>query len=270
MGDTRLLPARLLSAVPRRIVDLIDRHAAATKTGKKHHPAVYASCAEVRDVAVTDVGFALFGEREPSRATAAAAMAVACAAWRRSQGVFRFDASLAHELERAGLGQLLPADVLTRLPAHCVWVEDEGAEGGFFAFVDDTVDGLELCLLGNDGGGVTVAASLPLGCDLRGAIQAAEARTGIAFGESGASLVAAMVARAVYLCSEESDVDGQPSRLNATRTRNSKPPFGPTVYHVGQRIGAALRFARRGRADGDAADSGRSPVAHIRRAHWHT
>jgi len=61
----------------------------------------------------------------------------ALAAWRPTQGIYRFDPTLLDELLHTPFDGTLPAEHLQRLPAWCVYVElDSSEHAGFFAFID--------------------------------------------------------------------------------------------------------------------------------------
>lgn len=83
----------------------------------------------------------------------------------------------------------------------------------------------------------------------------------------------------LYLCADEADIEpaGYGSRCGAVRNqeRSAKRTFAASSlesWDVGYRIGSSLRSAERElqtAADGSRGE-GRSPRAHMRRAHWHT
>jgi hypothetical protein len=66
----------------------------------------------------------------------------ALGAWRMTQGIYCFDATLAGELGKTPLNREIPAEIFCRLPEWCVYIETPGrvVEGkpahGFFAYVD--------------------------------------------------------------------------------------------------------------------------------------
>lgn len=64
----------------------------------------------------------------------------ALAAWRPTQGIYRFDTTLLNELLNTPFQGSLPVEHLQRLPEWCVYVELDGREhAGFFAFIDHDV-----------------------------------------------------------------------------------------------------------------------------------
>lgn len=67
----------------------------------------------------------------------------ALAAWRATQGIYRFDSDLYHALLDTPLTGDLPCEVLFNLPEWCVYVEtpDMGGQRGFFAYLNYTESG---------------------------------------------------------------------------------------------------------------------------------
>lgn len=71
------------------------------------------------------------------------------AAWRMTQGIYRFDPQVGEALERTPLDRDLPAEVLCKLPEWCVYIEtperriQETPAPGFFCFLDEMSDGGE-------------------------------------------------------------------------------------------------------------------------------
>lgn len=236
--------------------------------------------------------------RVPLVAQDAAAL-VGLAAWRVTQGVYRFDAELLDALWRTPVRGDLPVELLHRLPEWCVYVETAGrsAEGlgalaGAWAWIEwDPNDGreeLRLLLDPEDGGPL-----LPVPIHLHGGgleqslwAATAEATRQARFlgAEVGDALVGAarelaqavepLVALVLYLCSEAPDVSGAwpPARPEPKRTKRGArifPAQAPRVWPVGERIGAALRQAREAAPEGQGGTHA-SPRPHVRAAHWHT
>ena len=97
-----------------------------------------------------------------------------------------------------------------------------------------------------------------------------------------ADALAPVLSLALYLCVDSKDIreargTAKLPQYPQTKTTKKRPqPFlqgahGATTYDVGHRIGAALRRAYAAR-DAAAPQGGthRSPIPHIRKAHWHT
>lgn len=221
----------------------------------------------------------------------------ALAAWRMTQGIYRFDPVLYDALVKTPISGDLPAELLYRLPEWCVYIETPGL-GCMGVFVHLEHDGntgrAELRLLVDDDRGLT-PYPLHLGeWPLSEAVERAVAesrRQAVASGntiaavglssagviESVADAVAPIVSMVLYLCSEQPDIDGQPMNPQPKRTRHGWrlfPADNPRTWDVGVRLGAALRNAALQQDTGKPAaitGPGRTrPRAHVRVAHWHT
>lgn len=218
----------------------------------------------------------------------------ALAAWRVTQGIYRFDGALYEALVDTPVTGDLPCDVLYRLPEWCVYVETPGGRWlgevlhGFFAHLEwDANDGhAELRLL-LDAAGALIPIPIHLGSwGLREALcRMAERATINALGEgmaapssvSGRLLphLEPLLSLLLYLCSTNAEIgDGsrQPGRPCPTKTKKGWrlfPAEQPASWNVGVRLGTALRAAYR-EAGEVAGGSHARPRPHIRRAHWHT
>lgn len=224
----------------------------------------------------------------------------ALAAWRYTQGIYRFDPTLYADLIETPVDGDIPADVLLSLPEWCVYVETpEGVEYagirvfGAFAFLEfdvanggrrelrilldvDTVSGSELipCIVHLGGSvmdGVEAARQeimrrAPLTTTLTDAIYA--------WVEPAKRILSLLL----YLCSVN-DISSKkrtapPINPVPTKTKNGTklfPADGPTEWDVGVRMGAALRAAyHREQVGQESEPTGRRVRPHVRRAHWHT
>lgn len=227
------------------------------------------------------------------------ALAPGLAAWRLTQGVYRFDEALYAALVATPVRGRLPAKLLLRLPAWAVYIESPGlvfgeavtqsAEmRGFFAWVEQARDGLEILGVAVDCPGFKLAV---IHMALSGTIEEGVAwtvqewRTGAARGlvddpppgweEAAALALGPMLSLLLYLCAGEADyvAPPRPTPVRIKGRMRIPPPDRPTIIPVGERIGAALRAARPAdpREPGDGPIQGRaSPVPHVRAAHWHT
>lgn len=216
----------------------------------------------------------------------------ALAAWRITQGIYRFDPDIASALMETPLSKI-PRDVLYNLPEWCVYVEVEkdtpwGHVVGFFAYLEwDTKDFRHELRLLLDTSERLIPAILHISesAYLEDALRSAyaEARRNapadIEFNldpEEDASNLAPFVSLLLYLCSEEPDVEAgnrkwPPVRPRLTKTKTGMRMFQaekPSVWETTFRLGRAMRQAQASCGSGD---SDRSSVrAHIRRAHWHS
>ena len=225
----------------------------------------------------------------------------ALAAWRVTQGIYRFDTALYPQLIKTPINKL-PVDVLYHLPEWCVYIETPDLKwldipmAGFFAHLEhDTNTGRpELRLLLDvdlEHGPALIGQPLHLTADtIEGAVAAM-------VDESKRQMInltpctkmpdmskhltpplQQLLSLLLYLCSDSADFGGHPPPTNPRPKKIKKgwrlfPPNKPCLWDVGIRIGAALREAHikeeTGRP-GQILESGRQrPRPHVRRAHWH-
>lgn len=216
------------------------------------------------------------------------------AAWRQTQGIYRFDPDVFDAVWETPITGEIPVEALIRLPEWAVYVETPGREmrrgerlHGFYAWVDWHANkrAPELRYLPDLEGGLSTGyLTLPAGATLERAIEATRdeviafarrERIGLSPGDDlflDLAIVPHLVSLLVYLGSETAEVhdakgsDRQPmGRCAPKRAANA-----PTVWETGYRLGAALRRARE-RATSAAGDgSHASPRPHVRRAHYHS
>lgn len=223
----------------------------------------------------------------------------ALAAWRPTQGIYRFDPTLFSALTDTPLSGDLPAEVLHRLPEWAPYIETPGLawQGsplqGFFAHVEyDPNNGREelRLLLDSDAELAPIPIHLgpwPLAEAVARALDVSRVHAAALSipvpGESQrlvVNTVEPLVSLLLYLCAEEADFGAgtaRPANPVPTRTKHGLqlfPPDSPRTWDVGVRLGAALRRgfhdAETGQADIDPLTGRTRPRAHIRRAHWHT
>jgi hypothetical protein len=226
------------------------------------------------------------------------------AAWRVTQGIFRYDPTLATALVGTALTGDLPVSALTHLPHWCVYVETPGrmmplvsggrtALHGFYAWInwDAAEDHLELMLgMDTDRPFPHLPVSVvPLVGTLEESIRAVQAQwhdsydaglvvsaPSAAFTE-GTHRLSPLIALLLYLCAADAEIgEGttRPKEPHPTKTKQGWrlfPASAPTTWEVGVRIGAAIRRAQEREASaGHMAGERSRPRAHIRRAHWAT
>lgn len=222
----------------------------------------------------------------------------ALAAWRVTQGVYRFHPEVYAAVVGTPLTGVLPCELLRRLPEWCVYVETPGwaQEGvrahGFFAHLEwDANTGHEELrfMIDGDEGLRLIPLVLHLGpWGLAEAVERTQqealrrmpdAPPGHWMGRVAramADLARPMLTLVLYLCSEAPEVepaDGAPRRPGRPRPVRTKrgprlfPPDRPMVWHTAFRLGRALQEARE---SGAGVEGRRGPRPHIRRAHWHT
>jgi len=223
----------------------------------------------------------------------------ALAAWRPTQGIYRFDSTLFSALIDTSINGDLPSDVLHRLPEWCVYVETPGLEWvnsplyGFFAHLEwDVKTGREELRLLLDSENALTPIPVHIGqWPLSEAISRALdiSRLNAAslfipnFEDSKSCIsdtVGPLVSLLLYLCADDAEIgDGakRPSKPSPKRTKQGLRlfPAEKTVqWDVGVRIGAALRHSYQNiethQNNGIDGTERIRPRAHIRRAHWHT
>lgn len=224
----------------------------------------------------------------------------ALGAWRLTQGIYRFDATLRAQLIDTPLGSEtpLPCEVLYRLPEWCMYIEmPDVADSvhGLWAHLEyDANNGRhELRLLIDSDtalyplilhiGPWTISEAMDRALE-EARIQAermpegyinAKYMTNQAHKSNEAVLLPAL-SLLLYICSESAeysrrgkeDAPSMPQPKKTKRGWRLFPAEGPVEWDVGVRLGAALRQSH---LLSDTQDSGThaSPRAHMRRAHWH-
>lgn len=219
----------------------------------------------------------------------------ALAAWRVTQGIYRFDPAVYDAVCDTPLAGDIPCDVLYRLPEWCVYIETPGLKfagrslHGVFAHLEwDAGDGRSELRLLLDAEGRLEPMPLHLGpWPLAESVErmlAESRRVSLTLGEhtaapspevaqAMAATCAPIVSLLLYLCSQASEIgDGlrrpsHPQPVRVKRRMRLFPPPTPTTWDVGLRMGAALRRAYHAEQTGAGTHAG--PRPHIRRAHWH-
>lgn len=209
----------------------------------------------------------------------------ALAAWRATQGIYRFDRTLISELLRTPLTGELPVDHLLRLPEWCVYVELEMSHWtlnavrpqGFFAHLSRSArdETPELVILLDRG-----AQLLPIVLELNGTLDESLNRFLSLAAKSHElgdwnDVVAPLISVLLYLCADGAETrptrdPGRrptPPKVIVARAKNGAPVLRPAkkpeVWETGFKLGAALRNAGVGVENN-------GPRGHIRRAHWHS
>jgi hypothetical protein len=256
----------------------------------------YIPIAGAQAAVANDAGIdvARLGVMYPDRIADAARLA-GFAAWRMTQGIYRFDPAIYDAVCATPVDGDIPDQVFDRLPEWCIYIETPGlqmcndAVFGVFAHLEWDVNALrrELRLLVDVDGGLLPLPihlgrwSLSEAIDraLTQASVASLARGGQALPASGANVlrpvVEPIVSLLLYVCSQAGEISGRgtPGNPIPVRTRRDGwrlfPADGPRTWDVGVRLGAALRTAYAAEQTG-LGGSQRGPRPHVRRAHWHT
>ena len=232
--------------------------------------------------------------RVPMQQIGDVARLAALAAWRPTQGIYRFDDDLRASLLDTPLTGDLPCETLRRLPEWCVYVETPGRQWagqplhGFFAHIEvDANTGREELRLLLDWEDDLIPLPIHLGpWPLSEAVARAVDLSRVHAASAGAQIPVAvqkemgetagpLVSLLLYLCADEAEIGDGTSRPALPKEKRIKgharlfSPVAPAIWEVGARLGAALRRAQtRSQSDGDGTHA--RPRAHIRRAHWHT
>lgn len=224
----------------------------------------------------------------------------ALAAWRLTQGIYRFDEELYAELIDTPITGDLPCDVFFSLPEWCVYVETPQmrSQKGFFAFLEhnnapDAYKDFFLYIIRDVNGSLSQfpiplskAPLLQIITDMRNYDDSEGQFTPGKDDHELHEQVRPMLSLLLYLCSVNAEIGTgtkRPIRPQPVKTKEGPrmfPPDRPTTWDVGCRLGAVLRHAKQKPevpqeevatpADQSDVDPRVSPRAHIRRAHWHT
>lgn len=195
------------------------------------------------------------------------------AAWRATQGIYRFDPDLYAALVTTPVGRL-PVEILTLLPEWGIYIETPGMEeyDGFFASCDYNPrlrrPVLVLILLMPDN---LVPVSIPI---IDGMLFDAIDVAAPGFGKKFAEWYQPLVSLVLYICSITADFSHYtPGHPAPTRTRRGPrifPPDKPVIIPTGDDTGAILRISLASAGqESQCLPSGRHISPHIRRAHWH-
>lgn len=208
---------------------------------------------------------------DPVALAADVARLAGLAAWRVTQGIYRFDPDVYRAVTTTPPGRL-PAEVLTLLPEWGVYVEMQNMPetAGFFAHCEydprtgtpelrlllDTPTGLQPVAIPLTGGSLTDAAdSIAPG-----------------YGTVVSTRCADCIGLLLYMCSITADFGHytaqRPEPVRTKRGLRLFPPDAPVIVAAGERPGKILRASQGG--DSLSHDvTGRSVAPHLRRAHWH-
>lgn len=232
----------------------------------------------------------------------------ALAAWRVTQGIYRFDPALYERVAETPVSRDIPCDVLYHLPEWCVYIETPGLTfisqpmHGFFAHLEyDINSGRHELRLVIDGDQHLLPFVLhlghwPLADALDKALDEGQRQSLMAGYSRAAGVIQKsrqdqqgllklldelehMISLLLFLCSQPEEV-GQPGNRPVNpqpkRTKQGWRLFQAekaTTWDVGVRIGAALRRAYQqaetGQQNIDPGTGKARPRPHVRRAHWH-
>lgn len=218
------------------------------------------------------------------------------AAWRTTQGIYRFDPDLYDELIASSFDKELPLDALSRLPEWCVYIETPGRkllldgnpveQLGLWAWLDclnDTPEPSHLAVASHLVPNSIVVGHLPLAVKVQKGLAEiykdnyGDASSSVPGGaDSAFNVLAPCLSLLFHLCSEAPEVgDGQrvPHRPQPRYTKGrevTSPAAAPVKWDVGVRIGEVLRRwkERQSTDSADAAAGPRTLRPHVRIGHW--
>ena len=299
LDDSQLRPVAHLHHAGRQHRDAwrrFDRALAEERRRGRSWPAyVHAPLAVAENVAA-DSGFTGLG------AAAQPHIIAGLAAWRPTQGVYRFHPTLLEELWRTPVTGDLPGELFRNLPEWCVYIEAPGRDAGpgmpmhgFFAHLAPGEGGAETLELLFD-----LRAPMPMlaptRVHLHGTVQdsvyvTARSRMDPDLADAVSDLVdelvrgyieplSSVLSVLLYLCSEAPELRDAEGRRDAPAPPKPKRPrrrgqverfaaaSAPTVWETAFELGDRLEAAQ-GAAESDGGESGRTVRPHVRRAHWH-
>lgn len=205
-----------------------------------------------------------------------AARLAGLAAWRVTQGIYRFDPELYNALVTTCITRL-PMEILTLMPAWGIYVEtSHNSDKGFFAYCewDHHAHLAELRLLIDSGDDLTPFAIPLKNGTLKDAVNLIVPERAL-FGSQRSLIneIEPLVSLVLYICSVAADFGHyavkRPGPVKTKRGLRFFPASKPTVIHTGENIGAALRASRGSAVREISSPSGRATRPHVRRAHWH-
>lgn len=224
----------------------------------------------------------------------------ALAAWRMTQGIYRYDVDLFSALWSTPLDGDLPIEVLYRLPEWCCYIEapaelrwEDNPLWGWFVHLeyDASTGRPELRLLLDQP--EMMGAILHLDqATLDRCVQAALDHSSLQLKKKGLPYqltpsfranfplsLAPLVSVTLYLCSQAAEIRDARGRRKSPENPAPKKikgglrefaAAGPTTWEVGYRLGAALRAGLAAEQTQAGAGTHTRPRPHIRRAHWHS
>jgi len=225
----------------------------------------------------------------------------ALAAWRVTQGIYRFDPTTFDALWKTPLTGDIPTEVLFHMPEWCVYIPtpDQTWQGaalnGFFAHLESDMndrrtelrllldltgpagDQLEVIPIPLGKGGVAAGVEAMMKEGTRQFPVTLSTPDGVI--ERLSSDVSPLVSLVLYLCSQAAEIQERgggkrvPTRPKPQKTKKGMrifPPDHPSRWEVGHHLGAALRHALSEHEPSESTGTHASPRPHIRTAHWHS
>ncbi|WP_111861111.1 AcrVA2 family anti-CRISPR protein [Acinetobacter sp. CFCC 10889] len=223
--------------------------------------------------------------------------------WRNTMGVYRIDPDIAADLIASPIPSDTPADIFSRLPEWCVYVEapenslsmstlenkESAVIRGFWALfdMDNGHQVLNLVLNLDQEENSIYSCYQPLTLIVDEDITVSDA-VDVALDKNGnlsllneeKKLVLHLLSLLLWLCAEEPDISNIkdepiprfPPNMPVSRIHKKSgafvPPSQPIIYDIGKRLGGEIRsFKDQIERSGEIKSSRKRP--HIRRGHWH-
>ena len=228
----------------------------------------------------------------------------AAAEWRVCKNVYDFDPALTEELYRQAKRTITVGQALLHLPAYALYIRPNWQDGA------DTMSGRDFFVFWNQGvtrdlyfltmKGSRADSVLALTMDeedetlddcIRRSIDIRRAQyenvrhtaAGEAYGDVGEAAeeafgefretIARWLTLVLYLTAVNADIAPEPTHFFRRTKKVADVPREVEILNVGQETGIHLRTLRAYRAHPESIPQGgthRSPIMHLRRAHWHT
>jgi hypothetical protein len=222
----------------------------------------------------------------------------ALAAWRATQGIYRFDPSVFEAVWATPVSGEIPTEIIYHLPEWCCYIETPGkAFGGvkmhgLFVHLDDDRQNLrdELRFVFDTERGLIPYPLHLQKTGLEESLRSVAREATFQAEKAGQSFTQRFAVEAelkrqiepvlsltLYLCSQSAEIpdyENRPQPQYNPRQKRLYPAARPRVWEVAYRLGAAIRKAEAQEAgtaaeSEDAPSNRQSPRPHIRRAHWH-
>lgn len=219
------------------------------------------------------------------------AVITAAAAWRITQGVYRFDADLYNSLVSQSFDGNIPCEILKRLPEWCIYIETYNASFsnepivGFWSHLEhDTNDGrmeLRLVLMLENEQNLSVPIHLGNWALAEGLERMKAEATKYILPSLKITPeqimevdiikdIEPLLQLVLYLCAENADIPEIQHPQNRVRMSGQVDiARQPNLWNVGERIGAGIRKYRNQEWQGGQDSMHARPRPHIRKAHYH-
>jgi len=219
----------------------------------------------------------------------------ALAAWRVTQGIYRFDDDIYEAVRNTPIEGDFPWKVLCHIPEWCIYIETPN-----FSFMNEKIYGVwmhidwqndsefgTLCMVFDSNLPFPLLLHLnekPIHEQYAHILKASLTKNSVDKQKSADFYVAmvgfltSVVSLGIFICTQAAEVGSgvvRPAKPMPQRIKRGEfrlfPPSRAATWEVGVRMGAALRQARQRTAASEGGEDGsqNAPRAHIRRAHWH-